>query len=167
VTLLSRKADYALLILSYLHQQAGGGTARAIAEKFKLGRPFVANILKELSRNGFVAGHRGVKGGYALARPAETITLAELLESIESGFRLTMCNPSQPSREHDTCAHAGGCTLRRPLTTVHQRLLEVLRAVTLADLFDPNGVLSQPSSGLLSLSLAPTTCRETSGAAHA
>ena len=34
LTLLSRKADYALLILSYLNDKPGGGTARAIADKF-------------------------------------------------------------------------------------------------------------------------------------
>lgn len=155
MTLLSRKADYALLILSYLHQQAGGGTARAIAEKFGLSRSFVANILKELGHHGFVASHRGVKGGYALARPADAITLAELLESIESGFRLTVCNGSQPDdTNHEHCTHAGTCTLKGALTTVHNRLLDVLRAVTLAELFDPNGRLNRPSA-LLSLSLAP------------
>jgi DNA-binding IscR family transcriptional regulator len=45
MTLLSRKADYALLILSYLHDKPVGGNARSIAEKFNLSRPFVANIL--------------------------------------------------------------------------------------------------------------------------
>lgn len=154
VTLLSRKADYALLILSYLHQY-GAGTARAVAEKLGLKRPFVANILKELCHHGFAEGHRGVKGGYTLARPAAEITLAELLESIEAGFRLTMCNPSLPEQSHEQCSHAGACTLKRPLTAVHQRLIEVLRAVTLAELFDPNGNLNQPSE-LLSLTLAPT-----------
>ncbi len=152
MTLLSRKADYALLILSYLHQQPGGGTARAIAEKFALSRSFVANILKELGHHGFVDSHRGVKGGYVLARPAESITLAQLLESIEAGFRLTMCNPSLPDQNHDQCCLAGACNLKRPLNEVHHRLLEVLRAVSLADLFDPNGSLNQPSA-LLSLSL--------------
>jgi len=163
VTLLSRKADYALLILSYLHQKAQGGTARGIAEKLGLKPPFIANILKELCHHGFVSSHRGVKGGYTLARPADTITLAELLESLEEGFRLTVCNPpvlssharrNQSASQHDhECSHAGGCALKGPLTQVHHRLLEVLRSVTLAELFDPNGSLSQPSA-LLSLSLA-------------
>src|SRR5882724_181631 len=90
MTLLSRKADYALLILSYLNEKAVGGTARAIAERFGLSRAFVANILKELCQKGFVVSHRGVKGGYSLARPAESVSLAELLETIEDGFRLTM-----------------------------------------------------------------------------
>jgi Rrf2 family transcriptional regulator, cysteine metabolism repressor len=145
MTLLSRKADYALLIMSYLHQRPRGGTARAIAEKFGISRPFVANILKELCQDGFVHSHRGVKGGYALARDAATITLAELLESLEDGLRLTMCNEGA-HREHESCSLVGVCTLKGPISQVHHRLLEVLREVSLADLFDPNGKLAQPSA---------------------
>lgn len=136
MTLLSRKADYALLILSHLHQKREGGTARAIAEKFGLGRPFVANILKELCQKGFVASHRGVKGGYALARPADTISLAELLESIEAGFRLTMCN-SDSHAEGGACTLTEVCTVKGAMSEVHRRLIEVLRGVSLADLFAP------------------------------
>jgi Rrf2 family cysteine metabolism transcriptional repressor len=145
VILLSRKADYALLILSYLHQMPQGGTARAIAEKLSISRSFVANILKELCQDGFVQSHRGVKGGYALAREAASITLAELLESLEDGLQLTMCN-SGAHREHETCSLEGVCTLQGPISEVHHRLLEVLRGVTLADLFDPSGKLPQPST---------------------
>jgi Rrf2 family transcriptional regulator, cysteine metabolism repressor len=151
MTLLSRKADYALLILSYLHQKPVGGTARAIAEKFGISRAFVANILKELCQNEFVQSHRGVKGGYVLARDAASITLAELLESVEDGLRLTMCNTG-PLHDHENCSLAGVCTLKGPISEVHHRLLEVLRGVTLAELFDPSGKLSQPSA-LLSLPL--------------
>src|SRR5262245_37212588 len=92
MTLLSRKTDYALLILSYLHGHHEGGCARTIAEHFGLSRAFVANILKELCQKGFVTSHRGVKGGYGLLRPADQVTLAELLESIDESFRLAYCN---------------------------------------------------------------------------
>lgn len=135
MTLLSRKADYALLILSYLDQHKTGGTARAIAEQFDLSRPFVANILKELCQKEFVTSHRGVKGGYALARDAATISLAELLEAMEEGFRLTLCSHSED--EEDVCSHASACTVKGPMVEVHQRLMGVLRGVTLAELFDP------------------------------
>jgi Rrf2 family transcriptional regulator, cysteine metabolism repressor len=145
MTLLSRKADYALLILSFLHQKPGGGTARAIAEKFGISRPFVANILKELCQNGFVQSHRGVKGGYALARDAASITLAELLESVEDGLRLTICTPG-PHPEHENCSLMGICSLQGPMSEVHHRLLEVLRAVTLADLFNRSSGIPQPAT---------------------
>jgi Rrf2 family cysteine metabolism transcriptional repressor len=140
VTLLSRKADYALLILSYLHQHPTGGTARAIAEQFGLSKPFVANILKELCKEKIVASHRGVKGGYALARDAATISLADLLEAVEEDFRLTVCNhvsDSDTTPAEDACSHAGTCTVKGPMAEVHQRLMGVLRGVTLAELFDP------------------------------
>ena len=140
MTLLSRKADYALVILSYLYQHKEGASAKAIAEQFGLSRPFVANILKELCQKKFVTSHRGVKGGYALARDAATISLAELLEAVEDDFQLTVCNHTTTSGQGgdaDTCSHASACTVKEPMAEVHQRLMGVLRGVTLAELFDP------------------------------
>src|SRR6266853_4166808 len=142
MTLLSRKADYALLILSYLNEKRVGGTARAIAEQFGLSRAFVANILKELCHAGFVVSHRGVKGGYSLARPADSISLAELLETIEDGFRLTMCSPDSHGIEDDSCSLTAVCTVKGTMAEVHRRLVEVLRGVSLAELFEPT--LPQP-----------------------
>jgi Rrf2 family protein len=142
VTLLSRKADYALLILSYLHQNKAGGTARAIAEQFDLSKPFVANILKELCGKGFVTSHRGVKGGYSLARDAASISLAELLEAVEEGFRLTVCSHGEEEAHTDACSHASACTVKGPMAEVHQRLMGVLRGVTLVELFDPKAAPS-------------------------
>jgi Rrf2 family transcriptional regulator, cysteine metabolism repressor len=137
MTLLSRKADYALLILSHLHHAADGGNARAIAERFGLSRAFVANILKELCHKGYVASTRGVKGGYSLLRPARDVTLAELLESIDEGFRLTVCNGhSDMPAAGDGCSLEHICPLKGPLAEIHRRLADVLRGVTLAELFD-------------------------------
>ena len=157
MTLLSRKADYALLILSFLHQRKEGGTARAIADQFGLSRAFVANILKELCQNEFVASHRGVKGGYALARDAATISLAELLETVEDGFQLAVCSHDADT-DADTCAHAGTCTIKGTLAEVHEKLVSVLRGVTLADLFDPK---AKPSALHALPVLATGGCRST------
>lgn len=133
MTLLSRKADYALLILSFLHTQ-GTGNAREIAAKFGLSRAFVANILKELGHKGFVTSTRGVKGGYVLQRASATITLAELLEALEDGFRLTLCN------EHvgeSTCDVESICPVKIPMLEIQRRITTLLRGVMLADIFAP------------------------------
>jgi Rrf2 family cysteine metabolism transcriptional repressor len=139
MTLLSRKTDYALLILSYLEGRPVGGCARTIAEHFGLSKGFVANILKELCQKGFVVSHRGVKGGYALQRPADEITLAELLESLEDGFRLANCNDHAPGTVHDgdECAILNTCPIKGPIGELHRRILETLRGVTLAEIFRP------------------------------
>lgn len=133
MTLLSRKADYALIILQYLHAHTNGN-ARTIAEKFGLSRSFVANILKELGTKGFVSSTRGVKGGYGLARSSATITLAELLEAVEEGFKLTVCNDHTPA---GACEVEHVCPVKAPMTEIHRRIMDVLRAVTLADVFAP------------------------------
>jgi len=133
VTLLSRKADYALVILQYLHTHQSGN-ARTIAEKFGLSRAFVANILKELGTKGFVSSTRGVKGGYVLARASVTITLAELLEAVEEGFKLTVCTDHTPS---GACDVAHICPVKGTMTEIHRRIVDVLRGVTLADIFAP------------------------------
>jgi len=163
MTLLSRKADYALLILSFLHRKVGGGNAREIAEQFGLSRPFVANILKELCQKGFVASHRGVKGGYALLQDLSTVSLAELLEAVEEGFRLTVCNPV--GHPHDNCTLETTCRLKGPLGEVHRRIIDVLRGVSLAELFGPaDGPQVLPLLPLLPMAAACCTTAEPTNA---
>lgn len=133
--LLTRKVDYAILVLSYLHHHTEGGCAREIADRFRLSRAFVANILKELCQKGFVASHRGVKGGYALLRPADQMSLADVVDALEDQpLSLAACNDSPVG---DGCTLFADCPVKGPIAEVHQRLRDVLRGVTLGDLFRP------------------------------
>jgi Rrf2 family protein len=132
--LMSRKADYALLILSYLHRRPERGCAREIAAGFGLSRSFVANILKELCHKGFVTGRRGVRGGYVLQRPAAEMNLAELLEALDDPFHLAECNKVGG----EVCCVAPICPVRGHIAEVHARIHGVLRTVTLAELFRPH-----------------------------
>jgi len=131
--LLSRKADYALVILSYLHHRSGGGCARVIAERFSLSRPFCANILKLLAHKGLVRSQRGKGGGYVLARPASEVCLCELLEALDEPFYLAECNRV----EAEACPVARTCPVRGPIGELHRRIRELLNTVTLAELFSP------------------------------
>lgn len=132
--LLSRKVDYGLLILSYLHRRPEGGSAREIAAKFELSRSFVANILKLLCHKGFVDSHRGVKGGYVLRRASNAITLSELMDALDDPFKLTEC--TRPDPEHP-CDQVHCCPVRHSIAELHGRLVDMLGKVTLADLFGP------------------------------
>jgi len=137
MTLLSRKTDNALLILSWLHQCAPtGACARTIAEKYGLSRGFVANILKELCQKNFVVSKRGVSGGYVLERPLEQVTLAELIESLEDGFQLTSCSGNR-SESQDHCGMESACPIRGPIRELHRRMMVVFSDVTVADLIQP------------------------------
>ena len=150
MALLSRKTDYALLILQHLHQKPLGASAREIADVYQLSRAFLANILKELCQKGFVASHRGVKGGYVLARPVDEVKLVELIESLDDPFRFAECNQDVPD---DGCSLFHACPLKGPVAEVHQRIREVLSTLSLADVFRPADEARGHPAALLSLSL--------------
>ena len=85
---MSKLTDYGLVLLTHLAQ--GGAPQRTALELARLSRvplPTVSKILKELSKCGFVASHRGRRGGYTLARPAERISVAEVVEALEGNQR--------------------------------------------------------------------------------
>jgi Rrf2 family protein len=158
MALLSRKTDYALLILLHLHQKRGEASAREIADAYQLSRAFLANILKELCQKGFVASHRGVKGGYALARPVDEVKLVDLIEALDDPFRFAECNSEAPD---DDCTIFHTCPLKGPIAEVHQRIRDVLSRLTLADVFRPSDLAKGHPAELLSLTLpepfAPVT----------
>jgi Rrf2 family cysteine metabolism transcriptional repressor len=134
MALLSRKVDYALLILSYLHHRPEGGCARQIAERFGLKQAFAANVLKQLRRSGLVRGQRGIKGGYVLARPADEIALDDLLDQLGEKFHLADCG-----RADGRCGLEAVCPVRAAIAEVDERIRQVLRDVVLADLFRDRG----------------------------
>jgi Rrf2 family protein len=81
---ISAKVDYALRACTEL-AAAGKGPMKGdrIAAAQSIPIKFLENILSELRNAGIVATQRGVEGGYWLARPAEEITLAEVMRALE------------------------------------------------------------------------------------
>jgi Rrf2 family cysteine metabolism transcriptional repressor len=140
MALLNRKVDYAILVLSHLHEHRMGGSAREISERFGLSRAFVANILKELCHKGFVSSHRGVKGGYVIDAGATAVSLGDFIASMDDTFHLAECNHHASTAE--PCSISDCCTVRGPIAAVHDRIRNVLRQVTLGELFHP---MSGPS----------------------
>src|SRR5439155_24774769 len=80
----SAKADYALRATIEL-AAAGDGPVKGerIAQAQEIPLKFLENILLELRHAGIVRSQRGVEGGYWLARPAEQVSLAEVIRAVE------------------------------------------------------------------------------------
>src|SRR5919109_988566 len=80
----SGKGDYALRAAVLLAAAGQGPTkGERIAEAQEIPLKFLENILLELRHNGLVQSQRGADGGYWLARPAEEITLAQVIRAVE------------------------------------------------------------------------------------
>ena len=134
---LTRKTDYALVALASLAMQAPvGASANELARRLNLPLAALRNILKRLAQHGLVASTQGAAGGYRLARPAEQITLAEVVHAVQGPVRLTLCCPadSVDSGGHHLCRLEDGCRIKATVRTVHQRLVQFLDQVNLAQI---------------------------------
>jgi Rrf2 family protein len=82
---ISVKGEYALQAIFDLASRSPGEPIRIadIAKRQRIPQKFLELILAGLKQGGFVESRRGAEGGYLLARPAESITVGEVLSYIE------------------------------------------------------------------------------------
>ncbi|MCP4592093.1 MAG: Rrf2 family transcriptional regulator [bacterium] len=144
---LTRKAEYALLAMAYLgrcHDQDQVSSAREIADRYRVPSSVLMNILKTLQRSGLVQSARGARGGYRLAREAESITLAEIVSSVEGPVQVTRCTghddggDSEAATNGDACERSPWCPVRGPAQVVQEKLNQFFTEVNLADLVSRN-----------------------------
>jgi Rrf2 family protein len=126
----SAKVDYAVRASIELAAGAPGplkGDRVADAQGIPL--RFLENILGELKHAGLVASQRGQEGGYWLARPAEEITLADIIRAVEGPLA------SVRGQRPEALAYEGDAEpLQGVWIALRANIREVLEAVTLADL---------------------------------
>lgn len=123
----STRGDYAAraLLSLALHGSERPTSVKEIAERTNLPQPYLEQILLAVKGAGLVRSKRGVGGGYVLARPAEEITLAEILAAVDGPI-------STPIDDHDHCE--GHCVLQEVWVSVGDEMRRHLDATTLADL---------------------------------
>jgi Rrf2 family protein len=126
----SAKADYALRACIELAAAAVEGHVKGerIAQAQEIPLKFLENILGDLRQGGLVRSQRGAEGGYWLARPADEITLAEVIRAVEGP--LANVRGVRP----DLVTYQGAAEpLRDVWIAVRASLRSVLETVTLAD----------------------------------
>ena len=130
---LSKLTDYATVILSFMaRDNTHVHAAMEIASVTGIALPTVSKILKLLVNAKVLVSTRGVKGGYALARAPEKITIAAVICALEGPIALTECSISQQG-----CEQASGCEIRGNWSLINQTIHNALESVTLADMIRP------------------------------
>jgi len=134
-------AEYGLICAVHLARRAGEGpvTGRDIAAREKLPGDYVEQILLRMRRADIVTSTRGARGGYVLARSAESITVRDVIQASElSTFDLhCVSHPIDALR----CAEAENCSIRPVWMLLQQRIDEVLDSVRLSDLLENEGAV--------------------------
>ncbi len=129
-------AEYGLISALHLARRAGEGpvTGRDIAAREKLPGDYVEQILLRMRRAGIVRSTRGARGGYALARSADDITVRDVIHASELATFDLHCvsHPIDAAR----CAEAENCSIRPVWMLLQLRIDEVLASVALSDLLE-------------------------------
>ena len=126
---ISAKVDYAVRAGVELAAAADGPTkGEVIAQAQGIPLKFLENILSDLRHAGLVGSQRGAEGGYWLARPAEEISIADVIRAVEGPLA------SVRGRRPEDVAYQGAAEpLTRVWIAVRANLRSVVETVSLAD----------------------------------
>jgi len=134
---LGKLTDYGLVLMTCIaraqSQDGNLHTARDLAKVSRLPLPTVSKVLKELLRSGLLASHRGIKGGYSLARDAHEVSLAEIVSALEGPIALTECSTDISG----LCDLERCCPIKSNQQIISQIVKGALEKVMLSDLVQP------------------------------
>ncbi len=127
----TKAEEYGMLGVLYLSEKGNGVITplSEISEAKEIPEKFLAKIFQSLSRSSIVRSHRGVRGGFTLAKTPEEITVKDVLESIHGPYHLIKCI-NDPS----ICNKSNCCALRDLLVIAEDKLVKLFNDHTLADL---------------------------------
>jgi len=127
---ISKLTDYATVLLGALAREpAARLPAATLARQTQIGAATVSKVLKQLQRAGFVHSTRGLHGGYQLARPAQAISAAAILDALEGPVAVTDCSAGLGQ-----CGLEQSCHVGRAWQRVNLSIRRSLYDVSLAEL---------------------------------
>lgn len=130
---LTRMGEYAIRGMVYLaifHEQKVV-LLKELCTAQDTPKAFMIKIFQQLSKKGLVKSVRGSKGGYILAKPANRITLREIIEGVEGPIFLNRCLIRKM-----TCDRSDTCPVYPVWKKAQSQLFEVLDGCTLAEIAD-------------------------------
>ena len=133
---MTKQADYGIVLMTRMARQAEGlVNASELASEVQLPLPTVSKILKILGRAELLESHRGVKGGYCLAREPDAITVAEIITALDGPIAITECIDDTPGE----CSQEPFCGVRANWQRINHAIRHALEDITLAEMTHPLG----------------------------
>ncbi|MBD2857455.1 Rrf2 family transcriptional regulator [Spongiibacter sp. KMU-158] len=125
---LTKQTDFAFRTLLYLAELPAGKLAniKEICDFYGISKNHIAKVVMKLTKLGMVRAVRGNGGGIALAVPAETISLAYVVENFETTLQPVNCTVPR-------CKILSSCQLKGVLFDASRAFMDTLKGKTLAD----------------------------------
>ena len=129
---LTKRSDYAIRAMLALAMSPNGlVSSRKIAEEMKIPPRFLPQIMGDLTRASLVEAHPGRAGGYRLARDPKTVTLLNVIESVEGDPHRQIC-----VMRGSPCGQDGECGVHDVFYSAESAILQILSAATLKSVVD-------------------------------
>ena len=143
---LSTFTDYSLRVLIYAAARAPEQVSLTeLAEAYGISRNHLIQVVRKLGHLDYLSTTRGRGGGIRLGKPAEDITVAEIVRATEPGFEMAECFQKDGKNQ---CRLTPVCVLRGVLSDATRAFLATLEETTLADIVaDRRAVLSALDGG--------------------
>lgn len=140
---LNRKTEYALLALRYMVEQGADvvTSVREIAAHYNIPEMLLAKVLQRLKHGDLVTSVKGSAGGYALARPATTMGLLDVLSLFNEQTHLVDCMDVEAPCD---CQQQEHCDIRQPMEALNAMITELLRNFTVDSFFRADMSASRP-----------------------
>jgi FeS assembly SUF system regulator len=129
---LSHLADYAVVLMTAAARRPAGSrlSATELSSETGVPLPTAQKLMGQLAGCGLLSSMRGVGGGFTLAKAAQDISLADIVEAVEGPIALTMCSDSA---NHE-CILDAHCRVKPHMGVVGNAVRGALGAVTLTEL---------------------------------
>lgn len=128
--LITRDTDYAVRALIFIAKfKKDIVSVPELVRKLKIPRPFLRKILQRLNKEKILRSYKGQGGGFSLRRPAEKISLQDLIEIFQGSLKLNEC-----IFKKDVCPDKNICALRQKISSLEKDVILRLKPITVASL---------------------------------
>ena len=137
---LTKRTEYGLIAMVHLATPAPEPvSAREIAETYNVPRRLLAEVLKDLCREGLVESTRGAQGGYSLARPAEDVSVGQVVAALEGRPSMSSCESLGAWHNvTKSCDVEPRCPIRSPLHQIRDGIWRLMENTSLRSLANPS-----------------------------
>lgn len=136
---LSTRARYGLkaLIDLGLHSENETVSLQSIAERQDISVSYLEQLMAMLKKAGLVTSSRGAYGGYRLGRPAEEISVGDILRVLEGGLEAAVC----PGIENDgTCHGSDVCVAKNVWKRINNSITNAVDTLMLGELIEESRI---------------------------
>jgi Rrf2 family protein len=154
---LSTKGRYGLRAVLDLavHEDEEAVALSQIAERQGISMNYLEQLIAKLKKAGIVNGIRGAQGGYKLARPAEQISVGDILRALEGNLDPVDC--SEVNKGESSCSNSDSCVTKYVWKRISDSINDAVDGIKLSELVEESRRV-QPGAGSTDAGKNKQTC---------